>query len=241
MGRIRPGLIVNADDWGSEPHKTDAITSVYGDGAISSASAMVFMEDSERAARLKQSKVPPLGLHINLTQPFTDGATPLDTRQRQEDLIGHFSDLARSRRSLHPSRWQPLRIAIADQMREFRRLYGRDPVHLDGHEHVHLCLDVLASLRPGLVVRPPVARGVGVARSKVSAYAMKRAVIAIRFRVVSVAYDLDALDEEDLERVVASAGHRSVEVICHPDRIREAELLRSPRWNLLVSRRLAKR
>ena len=45
-------VIVNADDWGRDNATTDRCLDCFLLGAVSSVSAMVFMEDSERAAHL---------------------------------------------------------------------------------------------------------------------------------------------------------------------------------------------
>jgi len=45
-------LIINADDWGRDPENTGKILDCVLLGAVSSVSAMVFMEDSERAAAI---------------------------------------------------------------------------------------------------------------------------------------------------------------------------------------------
>ena len=63
-------LIVNADDWGGWKSATDAALACYKAGRINSVSAMVFMEDSERAAELAQADGLDVGLHLNFTTPF---------------------------------------------------------------------------------------------------------------------------------------------------------------------------
>src|SRR5437762_3797838 len=45
-------LIVNADDWGRDLYTTGRILDCCARGVVSSVSAMVFMEDSERAAAM---------------------------------------------------------------------------------------------------------------------------------------------------------------------------------------------
>jgi YdjC-like protein len=48
-------LIINADDWGRSRAETDNALTCHDEGRITSASAMVYMEDSERAAELAKS------------------------------------------------------------------------------------------------------------------------------------------------------------------------------------------
>lgn len=64
-------LIVNADDWGRDRETTDRTLFCLREGAVSSASAMVFMEDSERAAALAKEHGVDAGLHLNLTAPLS--------------------------------------------------------------------------------------------------------------------------------------------------------------------------
>jgi YdjC-like protein len=92
LGDCRAGqtltvLIVNADDLGCAVSATDAILTCHREGAITSATAMVYMEDSDRAARLAVDQRLPVGLHINLTTPFTDRSVPYTVRERQARMI----------------------------------------------------------------------------------------------------------------------------------------------------------
>ena len=64
-------LIVNADDWGRDRLTTDRILDCVTAGAVSAVSAMVFAEDSERAAALALDRSIDVGLHLNFTSPFT--------------------------------------------------------------------------------------------------------------------------------------------------------------------------
>jgi len=45
-------LIIDADDWGRDARTTDRTFECFRNGALSSASGMVFMQDSERAANI---------------------------------------------------------------------------------------------------------------------------------------------------------------------------------------------
>src|SRR5579863_5715924 len=60
-------LIINADDWGVNREATDRTLDCVLRKTVSSASAMVFMEDSERAAQLALEAGVDTGLHLNLT------------------------------------------------------------------------------------------------------------------------------------------------------------------------------
>ena len=138
-------VIINADDLGLDVATTDAILDCFRAGRITSASAMVWMSDSQRAASLAEECEIPLGLHLNLTQPFTDPAVPPEVRERQARLAEHFGRQPLAYWVAEPRLQSTIDRCIEDQVREFTRLYGQPPRHLDGHRHVHTCLNVLLS------------------------------------------------------------------------------------------------
>src|SRR5207237_1102009 len=62
-------LIVNADDWGRSVAETDSALRCYQAGRITSVSAMVFMGDSMRAAKLaKDHQLDDVELHLNFSE-----------------------------------------------------------------------------------------------------------------------------------------------------------------------------
>src|SRR5262249_20143917 len=147
-------VILNADDWGSDSSSTNAILECFAAGATTSASGMVYMRDSERAAEIARSRDIPIGLHVNLTLAFDAAGVPDAIRQRQAALTRRFTPrrLPGTRNRIYPSRWVDSRLrrrdlssALEDQLREFRRLYGQEPTHVDGHHDVHLCPAVFRS------------------------------------------------------------------------------------------------
>ena len=138
-------LIVNADDFGCAVSATDAILTCHREGAITSATAMVYMEDSDRAARLAVDQRLPVGLRINLTTPFTDRSVPYAVRERQARMV---DVLGRSRayRWLYDVRLQAeVDRSLRDQLDRFGELYARPPTHFDSHHHVHSCPNVFLS------------------------------------------------------------------------------------------------
>jgi predicted glycoside hydrolase/deacetylase ChbG (UPF0249 family) len=148
-------IIVNADDWGGWPTATNAIRTCFVAGRVSSVSAMVFMEDSARAAGLALELGLDAGLHLNLNQDLSAADCPPDVKARQA-RIGRF--LKRSRYALllyHPFLRNDFRAVFAAQLAEFVRLYGRPPTHIDGHRHMHLSSNMLLDriIPAGLRVR----------------------------------------------------------------------------------------
>jgi predicted glycoside hydrolase/deacetylase ChbG (UPF0249 family) len=114
-------LIVNADDFGQSAGINRGVLEAHDHGIVTSASLMVCWPASIDAAALARSrKSLSIGLHVDIGEwIFQDGS------------------------------WRPLyRWAAADdvkaverevrlQLERFRDLLGRDPTHIDSHQHVH--------------------------------------------------------------------------------------------------------
>ena len=114
-------LIVNADDLGRSRAINAGIVAAHGEGIVTSASLMVRWEAAEEAAELARAH-PGLavGLHLDLGEwRFEDWDwTPTYAVVDVEDAIA-------------------VRDEAAAQLGRFRELLGRDPTHLDSHQHVH--------------------------------------------------------------------------------------------------------
>jgi predicted glycoside hydrolase/deacetylase ChbG (UPF0249 family) len=136
-------IIINADDWGRSSAETDAALFCFRAGRITSVSAMMFMEDSARAAGLALSEGMDVGLHLNFCQRFTgiDEGGPL---RRDHDRIVRFATLGRySRWVYNPALRKQFRAVYQAQVEEYLRLYGKPPSHIDGHRHLHLCMNMI--------------------------------------------------------------------------------------------------
>ena len=232
-------LVINADDWGAHTATTDAILRCFRAGRVTSATAMVFMEDSARAAAIGRRENLPLGLHLNLTQPYADGSLPAPVRARQQRLTRHFRHVRVMRWFYDPRIREAVERCIADQLDAFESAYGRAPTHLDGHNHVHLCPNVLLSrsARRVTAVRTAHSRG---ARSPASlARALRRRAIRRRFRSTDALFALSAvhpaLGGEGLQRTLELTRHASVELMVHPSRAEEYELLLSDAWGRAIA------
>lgn len=136
-------LIVNADDWGYSRTVTDRAALCLANGRVTSASAMVFMEDSERAAELAKDRDLDVGLHINLCERFTGAAVP-ERLATQHERIMRFLSLSKYSMVLYsPFLRNQFHSVFQGQLEEFLRLYGRPPSHFDGHLHYHLSSNML--------------------------------------------------------------------------------------------------
>jgi predicted glycoside hydrolase/deacetylase ChbG (UPF0249 family) len=150
-------LIVNADDWGIDTPTTDAIAECFAAGLVTSATAMVFMADSQRAAAVARAIGLPIGLHLNLSEPFTAADVPPTAQRAHATVTRRFDARARRWR-----RWIPDPLVrgmvegeTASQLAAFGDLYGRRPTHVDGHKHVQVSPTVASTpALSGLMLRP---------------------------------------------------------------------------------------
>lgn len=148
-------LIINADDWGRNSETTDRTLDCFKRGALSSASGMVFMQDSERAAKIAREQGLDIGLHLNLSAPFSGAAVPSRLAAHHQRIRECLCANPVARVFYHPGLADAFEYAVSCQVEEFSRLYGRLPDRIDGHHHMHLSANVLLqSLLPhGSIVR----------------------------------------------------------------------------------------
>jgi predicted glycoside hydrolase/deacetylase ChbG (UPF0249 family) len=221
-------LIVNADDFGASRSTTDAICTAFDAAAITSTSTMVWMSDSARAAGIAAEQDLPLGLHLNLTLPFSGRDVPPDVRERQLRLTELFSRDGWWKEAGRRFDRKLLQDAIDDQVERFREQFGQ-PTHIDGHHHVHLYAAVLDLLPQTWPIRPPLR-----APEQAQARRNKRERhLHKRFRAPDLAFALariqPATGDVGLE-VLDCAQRLCVEVMVHPLQRTEMELLTSPEW-----------
>jgi len=84
-------IIITADDYGKNRHATDSILICLSHKRITTASAMVFMEDSERAARLALHTNLEVGLHLNFTMPFSANKISRSLREHHDRVISYLT------------------------------------------------------------------------------------------------------------------------------------------------------
>ena len=114
-------LVVNADDLGLSHGVNQGIFAAHDHGIVTSASLMVrWPAAAEASANSRLRPQLGLGLHIDMGEWFCkDGEwTPLYEVVPLDDRDAVAAEVQR-------------------QLAHFRRLVGRDPTHLDSHQHVH--------------------------------------------------------------------------------------------------------
>lgn len=227
-----PGaLIVNADDWGRDRQTTDRILECTNCRTVSSASAMVFMEDSDRAAAKSREFSVDIGLHLNFTEPFSATDCPARVLERQRKLAVYLRRQRFARVVFHPLLASDFDYVVKAQLDEFHRLYGTQPTRLDGHHHMHLCANVLlqrllparAIVRRNFTFRP----GEKNILNRFYREAVDR-ILARHNVLVDYFFQLEPLEpKERLREVFSLARQAVVEIETHPAKVDEYHFLKS--------------
>ncbi len=238
MDATKSMLIINADDWGRSRAETDAAFDCYAAGRITSASAMVFMEDSERAAERAKPAGVDVGLHLNLSQKFT-GKTGSKLLSEYHYRIVRFLTLSKYSLLLYnPMLRKQFRYVYQAQAEEFHRLYGKPPSHVDGHQHKHLCANMIFDevIPRGQRVRRNFSFWPG--EKGVVNRTYRRLVDQCLHRTYRIADHFFALsrclDESRLRRVLDVAKGATVELMTHPAKEDEYAFLMSDAYRAAI-------
>lgn len=233
-------LIINADDWGRSAGQTNAILSCYEQGRITSASAMVFMADSERAARLALDTGLDVGLHLNLSEPFAGNGYSSYIKIQHNRIIRFLRLTKYSHLLYYPFLRKSISEVYKVQTDEFYRLYGKPPSHVDGHHHMHLCANmVIGNVIPaGVKVRRNFSFWPGEKGFVNRTY--RRFVddwLARQYRMPDYFFGLpQCIEQRKWDRVEALAQSSTVELMTHPDVAAEGEYLKGEAFNALLHR-----
>jgi predicted glycoside hydrolase/deacetylase ChbG (UPF0249 family) len=221
-------LIINADDYGRSKAETEAALACFLAGGITSASAMVFMEDSQRAAGLAREYNLPVGLHLNLSQSY-ETPVPAETAAAHERVISFLAGGKYAGLVYHPGLRRDFKVVYKTQNDEFVRLYGRQPAHVDGHHHRHLCANMLIDyvIPRGQRVRRNFTFGPGEKGWANRTYRrLSDRWLARRYQLTDYLFNLsECLGEGALTRALGLAGKATVELETHPSREAERNLL----------------
>src|ERR1044071_1091107 len=223
-------LIITADDFGRTTVTTDNIVACFRERRLTSTSAMVFMQDSERAADLALELGVEVGLHLNFDTAFS-GSVPTARCAGSQARVAAF--LTRSK--YHQLLFNPwlageFRYLYEAQYEAFNRLYRRPPAYINGHHHMHLASNVLlGGMMPhGARVRRSFtfARGERKAANRLYRPAIDR-LVTKRFVTTDRFYAV-AESPAALRRQAAIARDEHVELMVHVATAAELEYLMRP-------------
>ena len=115
-------LIVNADDFGQSAGINRGIITAHEQGIVTSTSLMVRWPDAKAAAGYaRMHPAFSVGLHLDLGEWIcTEGEW-----QPLYEVVDTANEIA-------------LRNEVANQLTVFRSLVGKNPTHIDSHQHTHL-------------------------------------------------------------------------------------------------------
>lgn len=212
-------IIINADDWGLNRNVTHRTLECIRRGVLSSVSAMVFMQDSARAAAIAREHSIDAGLHLNLTSPFTCESCGPSLGSHQQRIARFLRRSRFSQAIYHPGLAHSFEYVVQAQLDEFERLYGSEAARVDGHHHMHLCANVeFQQLLPlGAVVR----RNFSFRRREKNAAELfyrrwQDRRLAKRHRMVDFFFSLPPMDIPGrLERIFRLASQFTVELETH--------------------------
>lgn len=213
-------LIINADDWGRSKPETDAALQCHAQGRITSVSAMVFMEDSERAAVLANEHSVDVGLHLNFSEKFTAKKNPGKQADQHGRIVHYLKRNKYSQLLYNPFLRNAFRYWYEAQVAEFLRLYGKRPSHIDGHHHMHLCANLLWSrvVPAGVKMRRNFSFWPGEKSLWNRTY--RRLVdhwLARKYHLADYFFDLSqSVRQNKMGRVTALARQSNVELMTHP-------------------------
>ena len=224
--------IINADDWGESAATTGKIWDCIRAGSVTAVSGMVFMADSERGAEIARAGGVDVGLHLNLTGPPSQPGLPQRLREHHGAVASYLRRSRLSRYLYHPALAPSFEYLVASQLEEFQRLYGEQPLRIDGHHHMHLCANVVLGrlLPPGIVIR----RNFSFERGEEgwwnrSARSVFDSVLARRHRMVDAFVPLKPVSPARLASVFSRARRQVVEIGTHPARADEYDFLTGDR------------
>ena len=240
VGLANRMLIINADDWGRSVAETDAALRCYKGGRTTSVSAMVFMEDSERAAELAKENELDVGLHLNFTDKFTTNQYPQTLGNYHSEIVRFLRGHKYSQLLYNPFLRKGFAYSYEAQVEEFARLYTKPPSHIDGHHHMHLCANVLlsntipagAKLRRNFSFWP----GEKSVLNRTYRWLVDRW-LARRYCLPDYFFDLtQCIEEKKLDRVAALAKSSDVELMTHPIVNKEEAYLMSDEFQEILQR-----
>lgn len=221
-------LIINADDWGRDPRTTDRTVECFQRGGLSSASGMVFMQDSERAASIAKEKGLDIGLHLNLSTPFSALGISRRLATHHQKVREYLCAFRFARLLYHPGLTNSVEYVVVHQLEEFARLYRREPDRIDGHHHMHLSANIL--LQRLLPARTIVRRhfsyepGEKIVRNLVFRL-FSRTLLGGRYRLTDFFFSLPPFAPTRMQWIFNLARRFVVEVEAHPNNLEEYRFL----------------
>lgn len=230
-------LFINSDDLGFNKKITNRILDCYKKGSINCASAMTFMEDSERAAELARENNLSVGLHLNLTTDFTSKVVSPNLRERHRVIARYLNSRKLNQILFNPFLYKSFDYVFKAQWDEFARLYGEQPTRLDGHHHMHLCMNMLFLNKypRGLKVRRNFTFS---SEEKGQINRLYRSLVdhwlKAHFQCTDYFFSIKPIEIERIKKIILLSKSADVEIMVHPNIDEEYKFLVSKDWIRLI-------
>jgi predicted glycoside hydrolase/deacetylase ChbG (UPF0249 family) len=114
-------FVVNADDFGQSPSVNRGVVAAHDRGIVTSATVLAGRPHAKEAAAVAMDR-PHLsvGLHVDLGE-----------------WVYRDEEWRQSHHVVDPTDAEAVSAEVERQLERFRELFGRDPTHIDSHQHVH--------------------------------------------------------------------------------------------------------
>jgi predicted glycoside hydrolase/deacetylase ChbG (UPF0249 family) len=211
-------LIANADDFNITEGVSRGILDAHDRGIVTSTSVMINLAMPRWAIReIKRREALGVGLHLNIT--FGE---PVSVRRAVPSLVGDDGQFRRGTDlDLSTLRSDEVAREYENQIRHFRKIFGRLPTHLDTHHHLHESRPVFRVL-----VQLASRFGFPIRLSRWCTQGVRRRLRARGIRLADRLWeDLkpdDAWNEKTLLGVLMRMRPGVNELMCHPGRCDEA-------------------
>ena len=231
-------LFVNADDLGCSQKITNSIINCYAKERIHTTSAMVFMADSERAAGLAKTNQLLTGLHLNFDQELTARNVPAKLLEHHRAVLRYLKKWKWNQVIYNPFLYKSFDYVFQAQWDEFEKLYGEMPIKLDGHHHMHLCMNMLFSgkIPKSIKIRRNFSFRGGEKHQINRLYRyLVDCFLASNFICTDFFFSLTPIDIQRIKQIISISKSKDVEIMVHPGVDSECLFLLSPVWASLIS------
>jgi chitin disaccharide deacetylase len=231
-------LIINADDFGLDLSTTDRILSSYKSGRITSASAMMFMSDTERSAELALEIGLEVGLHLNFTEQFSGNVNSPLLKKYHQDIASFLLKNKYFFLLYNPNLRKQFHYVYKTQYDEYLKFYNRMPNHINGHHHMHLCANILFDriISKGMKVRKNFSFSwrkknlFNICYRKIIDFFLKQ-----RHICTDYFFSLPPIDQvKSLQKIIQCSKTSCVEIMVHPGNIKEFNYIMSEEYRRLI-------
>lgn len=129
---MKTKLIINADDFGLTAGVNEGIIESFKNGVVTSTTLMVNQPNRDEAIALAKDN-PKLGVGLHLT---FDKGKALSGVSSLTDEHGNLKNIVKLLEQ--DTKEEDFYKEIITQYKEFKKLMGKEPTHIDSHHHIHI-------------------------------------------------------------------------------------------------------